>query len=155
MNDIYNCFTSSAINLSCAGSGLSTVSVQLPQILAGLRSADPGVPIVGMNYYDPFVVYDMAGMATDANTSLLVVANLNSILAADYGAVGSRMADVFTAFQASTTTLEPYSGYSEPTDLVNLCNWTYSCQGDPHPNDTGHGIIANAFFPLLPTGAIP
>jgi lysophospholipase L1-like esterase len=140
MDNIIDCLYPPGINMSCVDAGLSQVSSQLPQILNGLKAADPGVSIVGMNYYDPFEVYWLLGGEYEswAVQSLNIVSTLNSELSSAYSAAGLPMADVF-------------NGVAEPQDLVTLCTLTESCEGDPHPNNEGHAVIADTFYPLLPS----
>jgi hypothetical protein len=81
--------------------GLIQIRQNLPVILAALReAAGPDVPIVGMNYYSPFVV---AWFDDPALGHALVDATVqfNDGLEAIYTAAGSPVADVETAF--STT----------------------------------------------------
>jgi lysophospholipase L1-like esterase len=139
--------------MSCVDAGLSQVSSQLPQILNGLKAADPGVSIVGMNYYDPFEVYWLLGGEYEswAVQSLNIVSTLNSELSSAYSAAGLPMADVFTAYQSDDFNSGLLNGVAEPQDLVTLCTLTESCEGDPHPNNEGHAVIADTFYPLLPS----
>ncbi len=154
MNNIYDCMLPPGINTSCVANGLSQVSSQLPLILSGLKAADPGVTIVAMNYYDPFVVYWLAGDYTWALESLNIVSSLNAELSTAYASAGVAMADVYTAFQSQDYNTGYLNGVAEPQDVVTMCTWTESCQGDPHPNNLGHAVIAGAFYPLLPSGPI-
>jgi lysophospholipase L1-like esterase len=154
VNNIYSCLLPPGINTSCVTTGLGQVASQLPLILSGLRAADPGVSIVGMNYYDPFLVYWLLGDYTVAAQSLSIFSSLNSELGTAYASAGASMADVYTAFQSQDYATGYLDGYAEPQDLVTLCTLTNSCQGDMHPNNQGHAVIAGAFYPLLPTGPI-
>ena len=45
-----------SLDQACLADGLARVNQNLPVILSALREAAPGVPIVGMNYYDPLLV---------------------------------------------------------------------------------------------------
>ena len=53
-NDVALCVFS--LDQACLADGLARVNQNLPVILSALREAAPGVPIVGMNYYDPLLV---------------------------------------------------------------------------------------------------
>ena len=54
----------SAIDGKCAQNAMNVVSLELPQILGGLRSAYPALSIYGMDYYDPFLAGWLLGEAT-------------------------------------------------------------------------------------------
>jgi len=149
-NDIYPCFSPSSIDTSCVNSGINEASTQLPGILKALKHADPGVKIVGMNYYDPYIVYWLVGSPSNARQSLTDFTNLNNVLGQSYAAAGAKMADVAKAFGSTDFTQVVYQGKSEPQNVVNMCDLTRSCSGDPHPNNQGHAVIAGAFIPLLP-----
>jgi lysophospholipase L1-like esterase len=149
-DNIYDCLLPPATNMACVNKGMGQISSQLPKILGDLKDADPGVSIVAMNYYDPFFVYWLNGDHAWAEQTLSIFSTLNLRLGLIYDQAGVRMANVFTAYQAGDLTEVPYNGTHDPQNLVNLCNWTKSCQGDPHPNNTGHEVIAKQFYPLLP-----
>ena len=120
--------------------GLVQIQQKLPLILAALRDAvGPDVPIVGMNYYQPFVVawFDDPALAHDIVDATV---QFNDVLEASYTAAGSHVADVETAFSVTDFTIQP-DGL--PLNLQRVCQWTLMCTvGDPHPNDDGSGAIA-------------
>ena len=104
-------------------------------ILADLReAAGPDVPIVGMTYYDVFA------QLCESNRSLTFVCSrvdaLNTQLADAYAAAGVPVADVAGAF----------ANDSLPQAARDVCALTWFCTGgDPHPNASGYGLIAQAF----------
>jgi lysophospholipase L1-like esterase len=133
------------------GGGVETIAANLPVILAELRAAaGPDVPIVGMNYYQ-------AGLVTwfeDPDSLQGLVAQtvaLNDFLEGFYADAGSPVADVEAAF--STTDFTFVTGI--PLNVLRICQWTWMCAPpprgpDPHPNDDGYAVIAEAFWDVLP-----
>jgi lysophospholipase L1-like esterase len=150
-NNVDSCQTGpSTISTTCLENGLSDITSQLPQILSGLVSAYPGVAIYGMNYYDPFLGEWMLGSSGQmiAQESENDVGILNTLLAQLYAAGGASTADPASLFQ--TTDFDPtgsYLGQTEPQNVADICNWTLFCSddGNIHPNDTGHALVASAF----------
>lgn len=107
----------------------------LGEVLDALQQAAPGVPIVGMNYYNPLLV-------VDPETALLQDA-LNAALQIVYGIREIPVADVAGAFSTGSLL----------GDQLLICNWTWMCVnecGNIHPNVLGYGVIADAFNPVLP-----
>ena len=122
------------------------VAANLPVILAALReAAGPGVPIIGMNYYDPLVVT----WFSDPTSLPVEVARadvFNDLLEGIYAAAGDPVADVETAFAALDTT--PVNGI--PLDVARICAWTWMCAPAPvgpniHANAAGYAVMAAAF----------
>jgi lysophospholipase L1-like esterase len=134
-------------------SGLGPALANLPVILAALRAAaGGGVPIVGMNYYDPFAPepWTQGGLPALQSQVAGVVA-LNDAFEGIYGAAGDPVADVESAF--AVTDFTPVDG--TPLDVLRECRWTWICTPPPlgpdiHANTEGYGVIANAFEDVLP-----
>jgi lysophospholipase L1-like esterase len=131
-----------------ADAGLVQIQQNLPVILAALRAAaGPEVPIVGMNYYSPFIAAwfddpDLAHAIVD------VTVQFNDGLEAIYQAAGSPVADVETAFSMADFTIQP-DGL--PLNVARVCQWTWMCAvGDVHANKDGYGVIAHEFEAVLP-----
>jgi len=107
----------------------------LRAILDDLRAAaGPGVPIVGMTYYDVFAPLCVS------DASLLFVGGrvdaINTLLANTYTAAGVPVADVAGKFENDVL----------PHAAANMCAWTWFCAlGDVHANTAGYGVIAQAF----------
>jgi lysophospholipase L1-like esterase len=105
-------------------------------ILRVLEHADPGVRVVGMNYYDPFV-----GNPTSTPTwgSPRAFAALNRAVAAAYRYKGDSLVNVAAAIG---------------TNPARVCALTYECAAPPlqniHPNDAGYSVLAKAFEGMLP-----
>ncbi len=82
-NDVLPCVNGLTVNLACIQQAESTMVQNLDTILSGIRqAAGPTVPIVGMNYFDPFLGDWLAGGSTQvlANLSVSLVTNLNTLL---------------------------------------------------------------------------
>jgi lysophospholipase L1-like esterase len=128
------------------GGGVPAIQANLPAILAELRAAaGPGVPIVGMNYYNPGLAEWFANPASLQGHIEAVVA-VNDLLEAIYAAAGDPVADVEAAFATTDTTLVD----GVPVGVARLCAWTWICTPPPHgpdihPNNAGHAAIAQAF----------
>jgi lysophospholipase L1-like esterase len=128
------------------GRGVLEIAANLPVIIDTLQdAAAPGVQIVAMNYYDPFVAPVWFGTrsvaALQAEAASIVA--FNDFLEGIYGAFGVEVADVEAAFSLTDLTLQP-TGL--PRNVQQACNWTWICsEGDIHPNNDGYGVIAGAF----------
>jgi lysophospholipase L1-like esterase len=90
--------------ISPNGGGLPAIQANLPTILRQLReAAGPGVPIVGMSYFHPFLpdvwfgTHDM-GALQDAVDGIL---GFNDLLESLYAATGDPVADVEGAFRTT------------------------------------------------------
>lgn len=130
--------------------GRAQIKANLPVILAALRdAAGPGVPIIGMNFYDPFLVVwfsDPAALVPEALSDV----EFNTIVEGIYAAAGDPVADVAGAF--STTDYTLVGGI--PFDVLRICQWTWMCAPPPlgpdiHANTAGYGVIAHAFATVL------
>jgi lysophospholipase L1-like esterase len=133
------------------GGGVPAIQANLPVILAGLRAAaGPGVPIVGMNYYNPLLVDWFANPAS-LQAHIDAIGAVNDLLEAIYAAADDPVADVEAAFATTDTTLVD----GVPVDVARLCALTWMCAPSPHgpdihPNNDGYAAIAQAFAPALP-----
>jgi lysophospholipase L1-like esterase len=154
INDIDGCMTVTTIIEPCVAKGEALAARQLPEILSGLSAADPGVRIVGMNYYDPYLAAWLSGPAGQAVAarSLTVFTAFNAQLAAIYRQHGVRMADVAGRFASSDSSTASYAGRTVPRNVAEICTMTSMCtRADIHPNDLGYAAIAQAYTPFLPT----
>jgi lysophospholipase L1-like esterase len=128
------------------GGGVPAIAANLPVILDALRdAAAPSVPIIGMNYFDPFLplvwfgTQDLAALQAE----VAMVAGFNDFLEGIYGSFAIEVADVERAFSVTDLALQP-SGL--PANVQQVCAWTWMCsEGDIHPNTDGYGVIARTF----------
>jgi lysophospholipase L1-like esterase len=132
---------------SCLDAALAPMSTNLATILSALRAAaGPDVPIVGMNYYDPFLAFWFFDPAA-AQLSEKMVLQFNGVLGSVYGSAGDPVADVETAFSTTDWTLVD----GIPLNVERICQWTWMCSvSNIHANDDGYGVIAQAFEGALP-----
>ena len=139
------------INAACVQRQLATVKTNLPIILRGLRAAGGKVPIVGFEYYDPFLAFYLQGAAgqTGARQSISVVVEFNRELRAIYRRFHVTLANAQRAFDTfDWRDVGHYNGQTVPVNVANICNWTHMCQAaspNVHPNDTGHALLATTF----------
>jgi lysophospholipase L1-like esterase len=133
-----------------SAAGRAQIKQNLPLILAALRdAAGPGVPVIGMNFYDPDLVVwfsDPAALGPEVASIL----DFNNLLEQIYAAAGDPVADVQSAF--STTVTTPVNG--TPVDVSRICQWTWMCAPPPlgpdiHANTAGYGVIAQAFEKII------
>ena len=132
-----------------SGGGVADIGANLPPALAALTAAaGTGVPIIGMNYYDPFLApvwfqtQSLAALQAEAATTV----GFNDFLESIYGAFGLEVADVETAFSVTDLTLVG----GTPVNVLRTCAWTWMCSaGDIHANTVGYGVMAQAFLAEL------
>jgi lysophospholipase L1-like esterase len=130
---------------ACLDAASASAATNLATILGTLHdAAGADVPIIGMNYYDPFLAF-WFGSPTAAQITEQMVVQFNDVLDSAYG---KGLADVETAFQ--TTNPTPVGGI--PLNVLRICQWTWMCTSaaDIHPNTAGYGVIAQAFVDPLP-----
>ena len=132
-----------------SGGGPAAVAQNLPPILAALQAAaGPGVPIIGMNYYDPFVapVWFQTQSLAALQARVAASVGLNDFLEGIYGAFGIEVADVESAFSVTDLTLVD----GTPVNVLRACELTWMCSAeDIHANTKGYGVIAEAFVAEL------
>ncbi len=157
------CLVGTAIDFDCINDVSMQISIDLPVILSALRdAADPGTPIVAMNYYNPFLAFWLIGIEGQvlAIESASAVSILNNDMGLTYAAFEIPVADVASAFQSDDfVTLVPLP-LPPPNDVVPvnvsvICLLTYMCEPDPvgpniHANPSGYGVIAATFAAILP-----
>ena len=153
-NDINHCAPDGQVDVDCAVAGLTSIGENLPVLLTMLRSAAPRVPVLAMNYYDPFLAVWLLGDTgpRTAVGTVAVTAAVNRQLEEIYHHFGARVVDVQDAF--GTTDLlrtEPTRYGLVPVAVARICAWTWMCEPAPvgpniHANQVGYRIIAEAFF---------
>ena len=159
-NDLEKCGSiDSGIDPACVQDAFSDVGENLPKILKALRlAAGPNTPIVGMNYYNPFLAAWLLpeGSGEDlAVQSNQIVAAFNGLLGSIYQVFRVPVADVATAFDTANFELVPAPSAPfppmVPQNVLNVCALTYMCAlGNIHANTDGYGVIAQAFLEILP-----
>lgn len=145
---------SGLIAKSCATDLAPRLEDRLTQIVDALSSAaDPGVPILGMNYYNPFL--GLWGLVPGgrflAHADQRAWTVFNQALATAYAGAGATVVDVATRFHIDdfdTTVVVPGRGRI-PLNVAIACRWTWFCSerffGDPHADRTGYRRIARVF----------
>jgi lysophospholipase L1-like esterase len=160
-NDILACDFTSPSGLPCFGAALGQLGFNLSVILGTLRAVAPGVPIVGMNYYNANLGLWPVAPAFALSTQALVVP-FNGTIEAVYGAFGVPVADVETAFDTFET------NGNTPKNFRSICKYTLMCekqggtyvlsdydpgtpgpQTDIHPTNKGYKKIAKTFIHLI------
>lgn len=166
-NDVVGCFSQSGPNRSCLERGRRTIRRNLSLMLRHLRAAAPGVPVVGMSYYDPFLGEWLAGggLRQRALQTVPDLVTLDHELGSLYGP--KHTADVQDAFGSTDTTTVVGSRWGQlPVAVDRACLWLdITCHaGAPEgfgddPNVAGEAVIAHAFAkrigPRLPVLARP
>ncbi len=158
---VADCLVGTTVDFLCLDDVSLHISTHLSVILQALQdAADPGTPIIGMNYYNPFLVAWLLGTTegvTRATQSEVAVSSLNDDMGVTYATFGIPVADVAGAFFSDDFTLVPNPvppPNDVPINVVTICLLTYMC--DPtvgpniHANPTGYGVIAATFAVELP-----
>jgi lysophospholipase L1-like esterase len=157
-NDIRPCLHHDAIDGSCVNGALATVQSQLSTIVATLRAAaPPGMRIVGVGHYDPYLADSLRGPAGElfAGRSLDVITRLNDVMEDAYSAAGVPMANVASAFDMTSTQATAHPGLGMvPHNVAQTCTLTWMCAAAPlgpntHPNADGYRAIAAAIEAAL------
>ena len=145
-NDVARCGFG-GLKAECTKPALATLSKNLPTIASRLRAAAPGVQIVLLNYYDPFLVLDLVGSSKLGQQSVAELAKLNATIDRSARASGAQVADVAASFQTTVQTpVEVKDVGSVPTNLARILQWTWMAapRFDFHANDTGYAEMARA-----------
>jgi lysophospholipase L1-like esterase len=161
VNDILaaRCIVGNDVNVPCLLTAFNHVATNLTVILTELRqAADPGTPIVGVNYYNTFLAFWLTGI--DGQTLAFQSAALadilnNDVLGVVYDLFDIPVADVAGAFQSSNFDIAPAPFPPIPINVLRICQWTYMCAPAPvgpniHANPTGYGVIAATIAATLP-----
>jgi lysophospholipase L1-like esterase len=162
-NDLVNrCLDGQAglIDRACTVDLLPRLETRLTRIVDALETAaGPGVPIVAMTYYNPFLGFWglVRGGRALARANQRAWALFNEGIATAYRDAGATVADVAKTFRIDDfahTVLVPGRGRL-PVNVARACRWTWFCStrffGDPHANQTGYRRIAQTFERELQT----
>jgi lysophospholipase L1-like esterase len=149
INDVDGCMSLTSVDGGCVRAGLSRAAAGIAAIVAGLQAADPTVPLVGSDYYDPFLAAWRTGSSgrTVARQSAAGILALDQLLTSDYTVADVPVARVSARFgitglgSADTVTVG-----STPGAVTRVCALTWMCSADDiHPNDLGHAEMAAVF----------
>ena len=162
INNVDTCASESGVDQSCVERGIAAVARNLPQILAGLEAAGPGVAIFGANSYDPFLAGATSNGPNDdpyltyaglppgfATSSLEMMDSLNATLDQIYQAHGARVVDVAGAFNTNDGAMTgSFDGNVVALNVSDICEWTHMCDASGwtiHLNDAGYAEVAQTF----------
>ncbi|HCU93928.1 MAG TPA: SGNH/GDSL hydrolase family protein [Actinobacteria bacterium] len=155
-NDPDSCITMPSVTklATCVGKSMPRTAANLATIVTSLRQADPGAPIIAMNYYLPALAewrHGLVGQAF-ARLSELAAVGYNTLLTNAYKASGIRVADVFSAFHTTDFGEVTVPGFGRlPRNVAAICQWTWECAAPPrgpnqHANQAGYQVIARSFL---------
>lgn len=153
-DDVAGCFGPAGVNQACLSQAQTTIRHNLRRMLDGLRRAAPGVRVIGMTYYNPFLGYWLAGgpFRSFALATVSPVVALNRELTALYGGTNNtaHVQGAFRATDLATIVASPWG--QVPIAVARACSWlAIKChQGAPEefgldPNTAGEAQIASAF----------
>ena len=157
-NNVRTCLANQAVDEVCVESELDEIQQELPIIVSDLQgAAGPHVSFVGLDHYDPYLGYEIAGgaSATFAMQTTDVVNRLNTVLENVYSNAGVPVAQVDAGFQGQDLSGARLQGVGEvPENVWSACELTWMCAPAPygpnfHPNDTGYAIMAAAIESAL------
>jgi len=160
-NDIFRCDLSVADPSACVGVEIAAMAENLATILGTLRFYAPGVPIVGMNYYNANLgLWPVSPAAAAASQAL--VRPFNGAIEYIYGLFDVPFADVETAFKTFETDGDV------PKNVRTICKYTRMCeksdggyvlsdydpvtpgpQTDMHPTNKGYDKIADTYLDVI------
>ena len=157
-DNIQHCIsTAGVIDEACLGAGVAAIQSDLPQIVAALRlAAGPGVPIVGANFYDPFlaawVLLPQPQGPMLAQESLVITQGLNILLGGIYTGLGAKVADVAGAFRIADFSNVPVINIPRNVFIALTRTWIGAPPPrgpDTHPNAVGYLTMAGAFYKAI------
>jgi lysophospholipase L1-like esterase len=126
------------INDVVQGATSRQIFLNLLHILLSIQHADPGVEIVGMDYYDPFLGNPADTPAWGPPSAF---AALNSTIAGAYRYASVPIVNANALFGTTPT---------------RLCALTFQCPSSPleniHPTDAGYAVLAKGFEAVLDKG---
>ncbi len=169
-NDVLPCtsgiLSGTGTTTGCLATVESRMIANLHTILTGLRqAAGPGVRIVGMTYYNPFLGDWLAGGTARAGVigSTQALEQLNGLLTQAYTQTGAQVADVEGAVDATDlSTLVPSTWGDVPVAVTRACSLLdISCTagqsglGGDDPTVAGAAVIAQAFESTIGTLSPP
>ncbi|MDQ0688893.1 LPXTG-motif cell wall-anchored protein [Streptomyces achromogenes] len=162
-NDILQGCVSPAGTLdgTCLNSTSQNMAKNIAQIAGTLRKAGTNnTQFVGSTYYNPFLSTWLLGASGQqaAKESAPLVGAANTGITQVYKSTGFKVADVAGAFSSDdfTTQVNVPGAGEVPANVAKICQLTWACtKKDPHPNATGHKLIAGAFAAQLADNDVP
>lgn len=130
-DDIDHCISISGIDTGCIQTGSAKVATNLRKILAALRAAGAFVPIVAMNYYDPFLpAWTLIPPGQPlAKATVQATNEFNQLLEQVYGAFSIPVADVAYTFQVNNSGIIPF--INQPVNVSITLTWTWMAAPRP------------------------
>lgn len=156
-NDIQACVSATGtLDGACLGRTSRSMGQNLARITAALHKAGTkNTRFAGSTYYNPFLAAWSLGAPGQkaARSSAPLIKAGNAGIAQVYRSTGFTVADVAGAFSSDAFTPEvnaPGAG-KVPENVAKICRLTWACtpKTDPHPNASGHKVIAGAFAAVL------
>ena len=148
-NDVMQCVDGVTVAPLCLNAKLGQLADNLAYILETLREEAPDVPIVGMNYYNPYLAYYFVDSVAAGQTimlQMLVNRTLETVFA-NHGVPVVDVADAFMSYDLEANN----NGNDIPDSVELLCAWTWMCSHQNiHPNASGYATIAELFYEILP-----
>lgn len=154
-NDILRCIDGVNVNLACFTDVTRNLVANMIYIMKTLRrAAGWKVPIVAMNYYNPFAALWLQGpeMVMLAEQTNFLQGVINSALEGVYDGFHVPVADVADLFMSGDLVTDDIEivGPSIPDSVEILCLYTWMCEwGNIHPNELGYGKIAEEFLNVV------
>lgn len=153
-NDARRCVSPTGVDQVCYAATLRQLGSNLSGILAQLRAAAPGTPIVVLDYANPYLAAWLSGPAGQefARGSVAGIAALNAVITGAATAFGAPVAGVAAAYSTYDWTPVSFGDMTIPVNVARICQWTWMCTPyqDIHPNDTGYAVLAAAVVAVLP-----
>ena len=154
-DDVAACQTSTGVNATCATAATSQISTELPQVLAQLKAAGSGVPIYGMDYYDPFLASWLTRIGGAGRRHPEPHQHRPAQRPARPRSTPPpepRRPTRRPLFETDDTdTTGTYQGATVPQDVAMVCQWTEACTspGSIQPDDQGYAQLATAFEKVI------
>lgn len=146
-NDLLPCLSAADVE-ACVAGIFGQLQGNLGEILTRLQLAAPGVPIIAINYYNPYLSAWLQGSEGEAYAVMTnnLVAAINSLLGQVYGVLEIPVADVANAFVIYDFT----PNGNLPHNVKTVCQLTWNCEYDNiHPNKNGYKVIAQTVEQLM------
>ena len=125
--DFLACLNGESVDPQCITATNTAMAADLTTVVTHLRSAaGPSRPIVGMNYFDPFLDYwpDGALGRGIAEQSVAVIGSINSTIGAVDADESVPLADVSGAFETTDLSHKVRTSFGRvPVAVDNTCTW--------------------------------